>query len=73
MSTASIIIWTGIFFYALTCLAMIDIAFKDFGSLPKKAAWGCVAFIPFIGCIIYFLFGYGRGKRKPKDPEENID
>lgn len=63
MNTFQLIIIIGASFYALTCIAFIDIARKDFGSIAKKAIWGIVAFIPFIGVVIYFLFGYRQGKR----------
>ncbi len=58
----TIIIGIGIMFYTLTCLALIDIARKDFGSLGKKVLWGFIAFMPFVGCVIYFVFGFRKGK-----------
>lgn len=61
MNAFSIIIAVGIFFYMLTCLAFIDIARKDFGGIGKKAMWGIIAFIPFIGVVIYVLIGYRKG------------
>ena len=63
MSTGTLIILTGALFYLVTCVAIIDIAQKDFGGLEKKVLWGFIALIPFIGCIIYFAFGYRRGKK----------
>ncbi|MBW1746374.1 MAG: PLDc N-terminal domain-containing protein, partial [Deltaproteobacteria bacterium] len=48
------------------CLAIFDIAKKDFGKLAYKFIWGIIALIPFIGCIIYFVFGYRKGKRIEK-------
>ncbi len=62
MNNFHLIIAAGIFFYMLTCLAFFDIARKDFGSIAKKAMWGVIAFIPFIGVVIYLLFGYRKGK-----------
>jgi uncharacterized membrane protein YbhN (UPF0104 family) len=63
MSTnTTIIIGIGIMFYTLTCLAFMDIARKDFGSIGKKVLWGFIAFTPFAGCIIYFVFGFRKGK-----------
>jgi hypothetical protein len=63
------IIGIGLFFFILTCCAILDVARKDFGTIGKKALWGIIAFIPFIGCIIYFIFGYKKGttpqQRKP--------
>lgn len=74
MTTAEIIIYTGIACYLLTCLAIIDVATKDFGSLPKKAIWGFVAFIPFIGFLLYFVLGFRKGKRTKnmESPENSI-
>jgi hypothetical protein len=63
MSTVTIIILIGILFYLGTCVALIDIAQKDFGGLEKKVLWGFIAFIPFAGCLIYFAFGCRRGKK----------
>lgn len=49
-------------FFILTFWAVINAAQKEFDSLPKKAAWMLVASIPFIGFIVYFLFGRKQGK-----------
>lgn len=64
MSVLEVWIVIGLLFFVLTSAAIIDIATKDFGSIGKKAAWGFTAMIPFIGCLIYFVFGYRRGKRR---------
>lgn len=62
MDTTTItIIGMGILFFILTCWAILDVARKDFGTIGKKALWGFIAFIPFIGFIIYFIFGYKKG------------
>jgi len=65
LDTATIIFWIKIafFFYILTILAVIDIARKDFGSTGKKALWACVALIPFIGWLIYLIFGFRKGHK----------
>jgi type VI protein secretion system component VasK len=49
--------------YLLTCWALVDVAVKDFGALEKKAVWGIIAFLPFIGWLIYLLWGRKKGKR----------
>lgn len=41
----------------------MDIAKKDFGAITTKAIWGFTALIPFIGCVIYLIFGYKKGKK----------
>ena len=65
MNTASlIVIVTGIIFWILTALCLIDILLKDFGSLKNKAIWFVVAFVPVIGWLIYLIFGFKKGVRK---------
>jgi len=58
------IIFSGVLFWLLTCLAVVDIARKDFGAIEKKAAWGFTALVPFLGPIVYFIFGSKRGTLK---------
>jgi len=65
MDAYTLVIGGGMLFFALTCLAILDIAFKDFSSIQVKAMWGFLTMIPFLGPIIYFLFGYRKGARKP--------
>jgi hypothetical protein len=68
MSTGMFVILTGIVFFLLTCLAILDIARKDFGSIQMKALWGfLVAMVPFIGVVVYFLIGARKGKRTVAD------
>ena len=65
-STHWMIIIFGLLFWLMTCWAVIDIARKDFGAIEKKAAWGFIALVPFIGVVVYLIFGYRKGARKPK-------
>ena len=65
MSTQFIvIIGVGTFFLFLTWWAFIDLAYKDFGSLEKKALWAFIVFIPFIGCMVYLCIGRKTGQKK---------
>jgi hypothetical protein len=65
MSTSAVIIvLTGALFWLLTCIAVFDIARKDFGGIEKKAAWGVVSLVPFLGPLVYFLLGFKKGKIK---------
>lgn len=64
-TTYIIIITSGIILWLLTSLALIDILLKDFGSLKNKVIWFIIAFIPGIGWLIYLIFGFKKGKRKP--------
>ena len=66
MDTATVIFWIkiSVVFYILTVLAIVDIVRKDFGTIGKKALWGIIAMIPFVGWLIYLIFGFRKG-RKP--------
>lgn len=64
MTTAHLIVSAGILFYLFTCIAFIDIARKDFGSMGKKVLWAFIAFLPFVGPVFYFLLGYKTGKSR---------
>ncbi len=50
--------------FGLTLLALIDIILKDFGSTKAKIIWHFIAIVPFIGWLIYLLFGFRKGQRK---------
>ena len=50
-------------FILLTLWAILDAARRDFGAMEKKAAWIFISAIPFIGFIIYLIFGLKRGKK----------
>jgi heme/copper-type cytochrome/quinol oxidase subunit 2 len=64
MSTGMIIVFIGAAFFLLTCVALLDIARKDFGGIQFKAIWAfVVALLPFVGVVVYFLFGFRKGKR----------
>jgi len=62
---ATVIFWIkiSVVFYLLTVLAIIDIVRKDFGTIGKKALWGVIAMIPFVGWLIYLIFGFRKGKK----------
>ncbi len=49
----------------LTMLSLIDIIKKDFGSPKTKILWHFVALIPLIGWLIYLIFGFKKGQKKP--------
>ena len=51
-------------FFIGTIWAVVDSAQKDFGSLGRKAVWVAVSSVPFVGFIVYLLFGFRRGKRQ---------
>jgi uncharacterized membrane protein YhaH (DUF805 family) len=67
MMAALIIIGLCIPFMLLTAWAVVDGALRDFGSTGKKVLWIVIASIPFVGFLIYFIFGCRKG-RKPLPP-----
>jgi hypothetical protein len=68
MSTGMIIVFIGAAFFLLTCVALLDIARKDFGGIHFKALWAfVVALFPFVGVTVYFIFGFKKGKRRTAD------
>jgi uncharacterized membrane protein YhaH (DUF805 family) len=67
MNAAITIIIIGMLFFLLTCWALIDITRRDFGGIEKKAAWGFLTMVPFIGPAIYFAIGIRKGRKKPPE------
>lgn len=53
-------------FFILTVWALVDVFMKDFGSTGRKALWALIAGFPFIGGLIYLIFGFRQGC-KPKN------
>ncbi len=66
MSIKAFLIIAGLFFlfFILTTWAIMNVAQKDFGSTGKKVFWWIVASIPFIGFLIYLMFGFRKGGKK---------
>ena len=50
-------------FFAASVWAIVDVAQKDFGTIGRKALWWVIASIPFIGFIVYLIFGFRKGKK----------
>jgi uncharacterized membrane protein YhaH (DUF805 family) len=70
-STTQIILISGLLFWLLTCWALVDIARKSFGAIEKKAAWAFAALVPFIGPILYFIFGCKKGASKSQQNQQD--
>jgi len=71
MDIATVMVWIkiSVVFYLFTILAIIDVVRKDFGTIGKKALWGVIALIPFVGWLIYLIFGFRKGKNPGSDAE----
>jgi Phospholipase_D-nuclease N-terminal len=61
LMTPSIIIALTVPFFIATVWAVVNVAQKDFGSLGKKVTWAIVSMIPFVGFLIYLIFGFRKG------------
>ena len=51
------------FCFLLTAWAVVNVAKKDFGSKVKKAFWWVIASVPYVGFLIYLIFGFRKGKK----------
>ena len=67
LKTIGVVLVLTVPFFFLTVWAIVDCLHKDFGTVGKKAMWGLIAAIPFIGGIIYFIFGFRKGKKADLD------
>jgi hypothetical protein len=61
--TIKMVLGLSVPFLLATLWAVIHAAQKEFGSLREKVLWMMVAAIPFIGFIIYLIFGSRKGKK----------
>ena len=65
MGLKTIVIFVGLCvpLFLATIWAVVDVSQKDFGTMGKKALWWIIASVPFIGFIVYLLFGFRKGKK----------
>jgi hypothetical protein len=61
--TIKMILGLSVPFLLATLWAVIHAAQKEFCSLREKVLWMMIAAIPFIGFIIYLIFGFRKGKK----------
>lgn len=66
LKTALVVVVLSVPFFIGTVWAVVDVAQKDFSSLGQKVIWWLVAMIPFIGFIIYLVFGFRKGRKPDK-------
>jgi len=54
-----------------TFWAIVDLGYRDFGTLKKKAIWGAfIVFVPGLGGLVYLIFGRRHGKKYPSNDAE---
>ena len=54
-------------FFLLTIWMLVDISMKQFKSPGEKAGWWILTLTPFIGWLIYLIFGFRRGKKPAQE------
>jgi uncharacterized membrane protein YhaH (DUF805 family) len=50
-------------FVIISMLSVLHAAGREFETMQAKGRWMLIAAIPFIGFIVYFLFGARKGKK----------
>jgi hypothetical protein len=65
--TIKVVLDLSVPFLLATLWAVIHAAQKEFGSLREKVLWMVVAAIPFIGFIIYLIFGFRKREKIGRD------
>jgi hypothetical protein len=65
LKTATTVLLLTIPFFFGTIWAIVDVGQKNFGSVGKKALWGIISAVPFVGFIVYLIFGFRKGKKNP--------
>ena len=63
LNTVTTVLWVTVPFFAGTVWAIVDVGRKDFGSVGKKALWVIISAVPFVGFIVYLIFGLRKGKK----------
>lgn len=63
MKTVLIVIAVSVPSFFLTAWAIFDSFQREFASTGKKALWMIVAAAPYVGFVVYFLFGMRRGQK----------
>jgi uncharacterized membrane protein YhaH (DUF805 family) len=65
LKTALTVLVASVPFFILTVWALVDVFVKEFATTGRKALWALIAAVPFVGALIYLLFGFRQG-RKPE-------
>jgi len=63
ITTAIVFVTVCMPFLAVTLWAIVDASGREFATFKQKVVWMLVASVPFIGFVIYLIFGRWRGKR----------
>jgi uncharacterized membrane protein YhaH (DUF805 family) len=68
IKTALTVLVASIPFFVLTVWALVDVFVKEFGSTGRKALWAVIAAVPFLGALVYLLFGFRQGRKPEQAP-----
>jgi hypothetical protein len=72
LETVGIFLLVCVPFFLMTVWSVVNAAEKEFATLGTKVLWVMVASIPFVGFIIYWLFGARKGRKPGAGGEENV-
>ncbi len=61
--TISVWVAIALLFLIFTMVSFVDAIKKEFNTHKQKMLWVLITLIPFIGWLIYLLFGYRQGKK----------
>jgi hypothetical protein len=61
--TIKVVLGLSVPFLLATLWAVIHASQKEFDSFREKVLWMMVAAIPFVGFIIYLIFGFRKGRK----------
>lgn len=63
MDINTILVWAflGIFFLIMTNFAFAHCIKREFETRGQKILWCIISLIPFLGFILYFIFGAKKG------------
>ncbi len=63
VDTIKVILLLSLPFFLGSIWGIVNAAQKEFATVAIKIRWVLIAAIPFIGFIIYLLFGFRKGRR----------
>jgi hypothetical protein len=72
LETVGIFLLACIPFFLMTVWSVVNAAEKEFATLGTKVLWVMVASVPFVGFIVYWLFGARKGRKPGDEEDENV-
>lgn len=64
LTTAIVFVTLCMPFLFISLWAIVDASGREFPTFNQKVVWMLVASVPFVGFVIYLIFGRWRGKKE---------